>query len=125
MSLPEQWLEAKEIERMAIERRREIEDKLTSLFGVAETDEGTKNFEQDGYHVKLTMRHNRKVDADLVQEIAATIGVTNLLPKLYRWKPEINVAEMKKQSAEIQNALAGAVTVTPGRPSYSIEKKEI
>lgn len=123
MNLAELWIQAKEAERIAIETRRDLEDKMSALFGIAETDEGTQNYERDGYKIKIVSRLNRKVDSDMVQEIAAEIGVTDKLGDLYRWKAEVNANEMKKMPDEIRVALAKAVTVTPGRPSYSIEPK--
>ncbi len=35
--LSERWLAAKEAERQAVEERRQIEDRLSSLIGIAET----------------------------------------------------------------------------------------
>jgi hypothetical protein len=124
MSLYQDWINAKESERIAVEKRREIEDQLSKSLGITETDEGSKTIVEGEYKVKITMRLNRKVDTDMVQEIAAEVGVSNKLIDLFRWKAEINASEMKKQPEEIRNALARAVTVTPGRPSYSIEKIE-
>ena len=119
----EAWIEAKEAEREAVERRRDIEDELSRMLGIKETDEGSKTFDDGGYKIKIVSRLNRKVDAELVQEIASELGILYELSKLYRWKAEVNASEMKRQPEEIRNALARAVTVTPGRPSYSIEIK--
>ena len=124
MNLYQAWIEAKEAERDAVEARRRIEDQLSDLYGIKETDEGSKTFDEGEYKIKIVSRLNRKVDSDLVQEIAAEVGVTEKLGTLYRWKAEVNASEMKKMPEEVRSALAKAVTVTPGRPSYTIEKIE-
>ena len=46
-NLSQNWLDAKQAEKVATERRRELEDKLLSLIGVAENMEGTENVETD------------------------------------------------------------------------------
>ena len=61
------WIQAKEDERKAVENRRQYEDELLSLIGVAENFEGTENAEAPGgYKIKITCRMSRKVDACLL-----------------------------------------------------------
>lgn len=124
MSLYQEWLEAKETERAAIERRRAIEDELRARFEVPETLEGTENIDDDGFTVKIVGRIDRKVDAEMVQELAAEYGLTEHLSSLFRWKPEINVAAWKAADESITRPLAGAITAKPGRPSFQITRKE-
>lgn len=118
------WLELKEAERVATERRRDVEDKLMSLIGIPETLEGTENVNlDDGYSIKIVGRMNRKVDTEQLQDIAATYGLTEHLWSLMRWKAEINSAVWKATSENITKPLLAAITTTPGRPSFSITKK--
>lgn len=114
------WLRAKEVERMAVEERRQLEDRMKSLIGIAENLEGTETAIPTGYTIKVTGRIDRKVDADLVQELAAEHGLTEHLSSLFRWKPEINLTQWRNASELITKALAPAITAKPGRPSFSI-----
>ena len=82
--LAQNWLEAKSAEQAATERRRDIEDKLLSLAGIAENMEGTENVETDGgYKIKITGRMGRKVDADRIQDIAAEEGSSEHLSRCW------------------------------------------
>jgi hypothetical protein len=119
------WLELKEAERVATERRRDVEDKLMSLIGIPETLEGTENVNlDDGYSIKIVGRMNRKVDTEQLQDIAATHGLTEHLHDLFRWKAEINSAVWKATNEAITKPLMLAITTTPGRPSFTISIKE-
>jgi len=118
------WIAAKQAEQTAVEWRREIEDCLADLLKIAPDLDGTENVKHDAYVVKIVGRLNRKVDGDLLQEIATQNGLENTLPILFRWKPEINVAAWKNAAESITGQLSGAITTTPGRPSFSISKKD-
>lgn len=118
------WLAAKEAERQATEDRRRIEDRIKSLVGVAETLEGTETVDPDRYTIKIVGRIDRKVDSDKLQEIAAEYGLTDHLSSLFRWKPEINMAVWKATDEAITKPLSAAITAKPGRPSFTIIRKE-
>lgn len=118
------WQIAKRDEANAIMRRRALEDSMLSLIGIAENAEGTTNAEAPGgYKIKVSARIDRKVDADLVQELAAQHGLTEHLSDLFRWKPELNKAQWDHCAQNIRDALAGAITAKPGRPSFSITQE--
>ena len=123
--LSTKWLAAKEIERQAVESRRELEDRMASMLGISETDEGTSNFDLNGHNVKVVSRLNRKIDTDKLQEIAMDNGLSEHLGALFRWKAEINAASWKNAADTITKPLLGAITTTPGRPSFSITSKEV
>ena len=119
-----EWLAAKEAERTATERRRELENHLLSLIGISENWEGTENVETDGGHkIKITGRINRKVDGKRIQEIAAEEGLVEHLPSLFRWKPEINMTAWKSADKSITGSLLGGITTQPGRASFAIIKE--
>ena len=118
------WLAAKEAEREAVEDRRRIEDRIKSLVGVAENLEGTETVDPDLYTIKIVGRIDRKVDSDKLQELAAEYGLTDHLSSLFRWKPEINMAVWKATDEAITKPLAAAITAKPGRPSFTITRKE-
>ena len=119
-----EWLECKAAEAVAVERRRQIEDELAQSLRVAPDHEGTTKFDLDGYEIKVTGRMNRKVNADLVQEIAAEHGHSHHLQYLFRWKPELDAKAWQKASHDVTSPLLAAITTTPARPSFSIAKKE-
>jgi hypothetical protein len=121
-ALAEQWLVAKRVERDATESRRAIEDAM--LAAIPKTDEGTKQIKSDEYSIKVTYRIDRKVDAELVQEIAAEHGLSEHLGRLFRWKPEVNMTAWKAADESITRPLAAAITAKPGRPSFAITIEE-
>jgi hypothetical protein len=122
--LSRQWMQFKSDEEKATTERRKIEDQIVKILAVTEAFEGTETAEPDGFVVKIAGRIDRKVDADKVQELAAEHGLTDHLAKLFRWKPEINMAIWKMTDESITRQLAGAITAKPGRPSFKITIKE-
>jgi hypothetical protein len=122
--LSRQWVQFKADEEKATTERRKIEDQIVKLLAVAENFEGTETAEPEGFVVKISGRIDRKVDGDKVQELAAEFGLTDHLAKLFRWKPELNMAIWKATDATITGPLAGAITAKPGRPSFKITIKD-
>lgn len=122
--LASMWLEAKAQEEDATADRRDIEDHIKKLATIAENLDGTETIEPGRYEIKIVGRIDRKVDGDKVQELAAEFGLTDHLAKLFRWKPEINMAIWKAADESITKPLAGAITAKPGRPSFKIIPKE-
>jgi hypothetical protein len=116
------WLELKDDERKVTDMRRDIEDQILSLVGLPDTFEGTETA-GDEMVIKMTTRMNKKIDSDKLQELAAENGIESSLSSLFRWKPEINAAAWKSCSSDITDVLLGAITTTPGRPSFSITPK--
>lgn len=122
--LARRWLEAKEAERVATETRRAIEDELVSALRAPPDLDGTFNAEASGYKVKIVGRLNRKIDADKLRELAYEAGLEDHLGSLFRWKPEINAKAWDAAAPSITKPLLGAITTTPGRPSFTIINKE-
>ena len=118
------WIEAKEAERVAVERRRAIEDHLALVMELSPELDSTVTRKDRAYVIKAVGRLNRKVDSDKLQELAAEAGLTDHLSTLFRWKPEIEMKAWKACDPAITGALADAITVTPGRPSFTITTKE-
>jgi hypothetical protein len=118
--LAQAWLSAKESEKQAVDYRRQLEDRMKSLIGIAENLEGTETAKPEGYTIKVTGRIDHKIDADLLQEVAAEHGLTEHLSSLFRWKPDINMTQWRNADQSITKALAPAITAKPGRPSFSI-----
>lgn len=119
-SLTAHWLEMKELERQATDKRRIIEDELLQLLNISDALEGTETKKTDIYTIKIVGRMNRKIDADLLQELAVENGLTDHLSSLFRWKPDINLSVWKSADSSITKPLMAAITTTPGRPSFTI-----
>ena len=120
-----QWMEAKAEEAEAIRKRRVLEDEFFTQLGLDTQHEGSKTHHMEGYHVKVTQRHNKKIDAEQLQEIANEHGLGDHLSTLFVWKPQINKKVWDAANEEITRPLAEAITVQAGRPSFSITKEEL
>lgn len=118
------WSEAKEAERKAQEKRREIEDAIGRLAKLPADLDGTERLDADGWEIKVVGRIDRKVDTDALQDLAREAGLTDHLPALFRWKAEINAKAWERAADNITRPLTGAITTKPGRPSFTITKKE-
>lgn len=110
-NLYDKWIEAKAAETFAKEARQEIEDQIQR-----------DNPDQIGFKVKITPRVNQKINADLLQELATENGLTEHLSTLFRWKPEINSKDWKAADKKITDPLLDAITSTPGRASFKVER---
>ena len=122
--LAQMWLTAKENEATATSDRRKIEDRIKSLAGIAESLDGTETVAPEKFTIKIVGRIDLKVDSDKLQELAAEHGLSEHLSSLFRWKPEINMAVWKATDEAITKPLAAAITAKPGRPSFTITRKE-
>ena len=118
------WIVAKADESAATARRRVVEDQIAATMELDATQDGTTTVEPKGYTIKIVQRIDRKVDSDKLQELASEHGLTEHLASLFRWKPEIAAAAWKAADVSITAPLAGAITAKPGRPSFTITKKD-
>ena len=122
MSLYQEWLDAKKLEASAVALRRDIEDQMVKHFNVEKDLDGTVKKEIDGYVVKIEGRINKKIDAEKLQVLAAEAGLSEHLTSLFRWKPEINAKAWGAAADAVTLPLLGAITSTPGRPTFTITK---
>ena len=122
--LIETWTQCKKAEQMSVETRRKVEDRISELLEINPNKEETVNLGVSGYKVKIVSRLSRKVDSDLLQEVAAEHGMEALLSSMFRWKADVDVKSWKSATPEVQNVLSKAITTTAGRPSYSITIEE-
>jgi len=122
--LSAEWLEAKSVEKDAVEKRRLIEDEICRLLEVKQTDEGTKKVEAEPFVIKIASRINRRVDGDIAQDIAAEHDMYDHLSVLFRWKPELSMAAWDGVGDNVKSVFARAITATPGRPSFTITTEQ-
>jgi hypothetical protein len=122
--LVETWTQCKKAEQMSVETRRKIEDRISEMLEINPNKEETVNLGVSGYKVKIVSRLSRKVDSDLLQEVAAEHGMEALLSSMFRWKADVDVKSWKSATPEVQNVLSKAITTTAGRPSFSVTIEE-
>lgn len=118
------WHRAKQAETDAIAERRRIEDKMVEMLALDPNKDGTTTIENGDFIVKVTQRIDRKVDSEMLQDIAAEHGLSDHLASLFRWKPDINAKAWAAADSNITTPLASAITAKPSRPSFSITKKD-
>jgi len=123
MSLYQRWLDAKKLEVAAVAERRELEDLISKELAVPKDLDSTLHCEAEGYKIKLEGRINKKIDADKLQVLAAEAGISEHLSSLFRWKPEINAKVWNAAADAVTQPLLGAITSTPGRPTFTITKE--
>jgi hypothetical protein len=122
MTLYQRWLDAKKLEAAAVAKRRELEDQMVKQFAVAKDFKGTMKRQVDGYTVSVEGKITQKIDADKLQMLAAEAGLSEHLSSLFRWKPEINAKAWGAAADAVTQPLLGAITSTPGRPTFTITK---
>lgn len=122
-TLADRWIQAKKTESKAVEERRRLEDEIAARLDVSESFEGTLHA-GSAYDIKVTARMTRKVDSDLVQEIAAEHGLADHLSHLFRWKAEVDAKTWANADERITKPLEAAITTKQGRPSFAITIKE-
>jgi len=122
MSLYQRWLDAKKVETKAVADRRELEDQMALQFALPKNLDGTVKKELEGFTVKIEGRINQKIDAEKLQLLAAEAGLSEHLSSLFRWKPEINAKAWGAAADAVTQPLLGAITSTPGRPTFTITK---
>ena len=123
MTLYQRWLDAKKLETAAVADRRELEDQMAVQFAIPKDLDGTVKHEVEGYIIKMEGRINKKIDADKLQMLAAEAGLSDHLSSLFRWKPEINAKVWNAAADAVTQPLLGAITSTPGRPTFTITKE--
>jgi hypothetical protein len=121
----ELWADVKSSEQKAIKMRREIEDEILDFLAIPKNLDGALTRQlPSGTTLKVVGKMARKVDSKMVQDLAVECGLSHHLSSLFRWTPELNLAVWKATDKKITDQLAGAITTTPGRASFSITQKE-
>ena len=116
------WLRWKAQEEEAVIERRKIEDQIVKILKLPEAFESTETVEPLGLVLKIAGRIDRKIDSVKLQELALEAGLSDHLPNLFRWKPEINAKAWGAAADAVTQPLLGAITSTPGRPTFTITK---
>src|SRR5690625_1239218 len=91
------------------------------MLEVPETLEGVETIDNGVAEVKVTGRINRRVDRDLLQELAHEAGVFDHLQTLLRWRPSSDMRAWRAADPSITEPLLAAITDKPGRTSHPIK----
>lgn len=102
----------------------EEESKLAAAFGVPEQWTGQKTNTVGLYKITARRALNTKIDVKQLRKIATDHALENKLGELFRWKPEIDRKAWDKESLETRTLLSYAITQTPGKISFAVERQE-
>lgn len=114
-------LRAKEAEARARDARLEAEDILLDLIGEL-PPEGSNRREDGPFVAVITKTIRRTFDEAKLREISHQIP-DEIGRRLVRWKPEINVRELKyvrDNEPELYAVVAQAVEAKPAKPSVAV-----
>jgi len=121
-ALSARWLDQKAVEKLAKDERVLIEKELEQLLEIDQNKEGSSTTKQGGYKIVVTTKHSRKVDTELLQEIAMEYEIDyTTLQHLFKWKADLKMKDWKAASEEITDRLSGAITSKPSKPGFKIE----
>lgn len=112
--LMEDWREYKKLENSVTEQRRQVETEMYKLMmkQVKFPNEGTTNHVEGNLKLKIISKLDYKVD----QDAAAAI------PHLFKAKYEYSKTMLKNFTDEQVAMVNEAITIKPGRPSFTVEE---
>ena len=120
-SLTERLYELKQREAEIKAERMRAEEALAYELGMPQEWEGTKTNTVGAYKVTLKRSMNFRIDAERLDSIAQTSEVMEkAVKKAFRYKPEVDRKGWKALPDEMRAALSPAITMTPGKPSFTI-----
>ena len=119
-----EWLAAKDLENKWANKRRSFEAEMLEIKKHNLNIEGSERIETESYVIIITNRIDRKVNADILEEIVKENDLASEAKALFRWKPEIKIKEWKQSHETITNQFKAAVSSKPGKPSFKIDIKE-
>ena len=113
---------AKEAEENAKQNRLKIENKIIALYAHPITGEGTHNDEEFSISWKLT----RTVDTEALSAEFEMLGAN--VQKAFRWKPEVDVRQLRNLQELDAPAYAEAAkffTSKPAKTSVTLKEKNV
>ncbi len=113
---------AKQQEEAAHARRVGFEAELAKAIALPDDWEGSKTKNIGEFKVELTRKMNYKIDTDKLIEQARVNNMLPLLDTCFRRKYEVAKKEWKAADEKVRVAFAPAITVTPGKASFTVER---
>lgn len=103
------------------EERTQAEAALAYALGMPQEWEGTKTNTVGAYKVTLKRAMNYRIDAARLEQLAGSSeAMADAVKKAFRYKPEIDKKGWKALPDTVRSALSPAITMTPGKPSFTI-----
>ena len=119
--LTERLYELKQHEEAIKTERMRTEKALAYALGMPREWEGTKTNTVGVYKLTLKRAMNCRIDAARLEQLAGSSeAMADAVKKAFRYKPEIDKKEWKALPDEMRSALSPAITMTPGKPSFTI-----
>lgn len=120
-SLTERLYELKQREAEIKDERAQAEAALACALGMPQEWEGTKTNTVGAYKVTLKRAMNYRIDAARLEQLAGSSeAMTDAVKKAFRYKPEVDRKGWKALPDDLRAALSPAITMTPGKPSFTI-----
>ena len=120
-ALTERVYELKQREAEIKAERMRAEEALAYELGMPQEWEGTKTNSVGGFKVTLKRSMNYRIDAARLEQLAGSSeAIADAVKLAFRYKPEIDKKGWKALPDEMRGALSPAITMTPGKPSFTI-----
>ena len=110
------WLEAKNIEAVARQRRVEIEEEIYKAL------DGKSVKNDDGFKITISQSVSRKIDAEKAREVAAELGNEKLLGTIFSWEPKLIKKEYDALDKTMKDKFALAITEKMNKPTFKVEE---
>ena len=119
--LAERLYELKQHEAEIKAERMQAEEDLAYALGMPQEWEGTKTNAVGTYKVTLKRAMNYRIDAERLEQLAGSSeAIADAVKKAFRYKPEIDKKGWKALPDNLRGALSPAITMTPGKPAFTI-----
>jgi hypothetical protein len=118
-----EWTDAKEAEREAAIKLKEVEDKLITFLNVDLSIDGTTRVIDGDISLKVTTRLSRIIDTSRLKELAEERDLNEHLSTLFRWNPEVNLKSWRDADEKVTEPLRDAIAIAPTRPAIAITIK--
>ena len=120
-SLTERLYELKQREAEIKAERIRAEEDLAYELGMPQEWEGTKTNSVGAYKVTLKRAMNYRMDAARLEQLAGSSeAIADAVKQAFRYKPEIDKKGWKALPDNLRGALSPAITMTPGKPAFTI-----
>ena len=103
------------------DERMQAEEDLAYALGMPQEWEGSKTNTIGAYKVTLKRPMNYRIDAARLEQLAGSSeAIADAVKAAFRYKPEIDKKGWKALPDDLRGALSPAITMTPGKPSFTI-----
>ena len=122
VELAQQWLDAKRVEKAAVDARVAVEVELTAV--LPHKPEGSQTHKVGAYDVTFIARISRKLDKDMWAIIKPSIPEALRPTKLIEQLDEPGCRWLQKNDPKTWAQIAPAVTAKPSKIGVAVVRKE-